>query len=252
MKTIITYPLPFDNWELFKPMVERFTSAFKKFPPGIDYEVWAMCCWGEPKAHDCCWGEPDGWTRDQFHGINTRFVNYHGNGQDIGSAQCAAKLIVGQGLKPHFLVMMTTRCHFHRAGWLDRLVEARGKFGIGLYGTAANRDGHRLHICSHAYSVDASVLTDYPVLIDSREAAVRMEHYDDNPLGNFTEWCEGRSVPGRIVTFDGVYEKPDWFTPLNRFRNGDQSNVLIWDRHTDIYAASSPEEKLALERAIDS
>ena len=57
---------------------------------------------------------------------------------------------------------------------------------------------------------------------------------------------QGGSV--KLVTWDGCYEKKDWFSVPNRFRDGDQSNLLIRDKHSDAYASASPEEKERLER----
>ena len=48
MKTKIILPLPFDDWNTFKPFIERFVKTFKQFSPGCDYELIAMSCWREP------------------------------------------------------------------------------------------------------------------------------------------------------------------------------------------------------------
>lgn len=69
--------------------------------------------------------------------------------------------------------------------------------------------------------------------------------------GGFTDWCVKRGYPVRMVTEAETYEPKDWRKPANIFRRGDQSNCLVWDRHTDIYARANLEEKHGLERAAD-
>lgn len=90
---------------------------------------------------------------------------------------------------------------------------------------------------------------DYPHLIDSRLKGPMFEIGANNEHGNLMEWMERRGRPPRLVFFDGVREKPDWFSVPKRFRNGDQSNMLVWDKHTDLYRAATPEEKANLEQS---
>jgi hypothetical protein len=57
---------------------------------------------------------------------------------------------------------------------------------------------------------------------------------------------ELRGRPGRLVFWDGVREKPAWFTVPNRFRIGDQSAMLIHDLHTDNWRDGTAEGKTIL------
>lgn len=234
MKVILCLPIPLDNWTTFEPFVERFVRTFKQFPPGCEYELYAVCNWGEPTDK----------IREMFYGIKTRFVSYYENGWDIGSAQ----FVAWQVPRNAFLVAMTTRCYFHREGWLKLMVEAREKYGKGLYGCTANHDGYRLHLCTRAYAMDASDFLEYPHTIDSRAKGPLFEVGQCNEKGNLMEWMESIGRPPRLVFFDRVAEKPDWFTVPNRFRHGDQSNVLVHDYHTDIWRDADEEHKALLQK----
>lgn len=237
MRTVITYPLPFDSWHTFTAEVGRFIDTFKHYPPGVDYELWAMCCWGEPN-------DP---LREMFYGTKCRFVPYYFNGRDCGCAQFAAKMLDSNSL----LVVTTTRTYFHKAGWLKQITDAREKYGPGLYGLCANREGYPLHICCRCYGIDSDDLSAYPHSINSREEGHAFETGAGIPEGPAHVWMLNQGKVAKVVMWDGVYDEPDWFTPANRFRNGDQSNMLVWDKHTDVYRDSSPEEKRRIASLCD-
>jgi hypothetical protein len=49
------------------------------------------------------------------------------------------------------------------------------------------------------------------------------------------------------VTWDGDYDLPEWRKPDNIFRRGDQSNLIVRDRHADAYEVSTEAGKRVLE-----
>lgn len=233
MKTVIAYPIPFDGWTIFKPFVERFVDTFRKVIKGADCEVMPVCNWGEPTDE----------VREMFRDIKTRFLYYYGNGCDVGSWQHAAGFCE-LFPNPVFLVCMTTRSYFHMDGWLYRLVFEREKYGPGLYTTSASHEGGTLHPCLRAFGVDAEDMRAYPVKHESREFGTEFEAHC-----HFANWLESeRKRAVRLVSSAGCYDRPDWFTIPNRFRTGDQSGVIIWDKHTDLWRDAGPEEKERLTK----
>ena len=90
-------------------------------------------------------------------------------------------------------------------------------------------------------------MREYPYLIDSRLKCV---HFESSRL-NFSLWAIANMFPVILVTAREQCRIQHWRTPSNIFRRGDQTNCLVWDRHTDIYANASPEEKIVLERQAD-
>ena len=58
---------------------------------------------------------------------------------------------------------------------------------------------------------------------------------------------EEEGLQTRLVTWDGSYDLPDWRKPPNIFRRGDQSNLIVRDRHADAYTVSDAEGKAKLE-----
>lgn len=236
MNPVIVYPLPFDDWREFEKYAIRFTDTFRQYPPGIrDYEVVAVCIWGHPTDA----------VKSMFYGIKTRYVAYCQQGCDIGAAQMVAK----DYSKGHFIIAMTSRCYFHREGWLSRYMQARDDHGPGLYGATASHEGGKAHICTRGYAMDADLWNRYPHLINRREFGEKFE------VG---EWCVTdfvRGLGGALVqvTWDREHLEEKWRDPWEKeiYRRGDQNACLIWDKHTDLWRDASPEMKQHLSDLAD-
>jgi len=237
MRTSVIYPLPLDAWSTFEPFVKRFTETWKRFHCGVSkYQLCVVCNWGEPTDK----------LREMFYGIQARFFSYYSTGCDAGSWQHMANILWDE-----FIVATTTRTYFHRAGWLERFVGERKKFGSGLYTSSASHEGGKLHACCRCFGTDASDLRQYIHTLDTRDKQfMEIDHGD--ATGNYLNWIEERGKPAKLVTWDGAWDKQDWFTVPNRFRDGDQSNVLVWDKHTDAYKDASPEEKERLAKMANT
>lgn len=162
---------------------------------------------------------------------------YDGAGKDIGAHQKVARELTGD-----FAVFFATVAYLWKAGWLGRLKSAFEQFGEGLYGSMASYENSP-HIRTSCFACHPKLLAAYPVLIDTVEKCVMFESCQ----GGFTDWVISKGLPCKMVTWDGVYDKPDWRKPANIFRRGDQSNCLTRDRYTDQYDAASPDERSALE-----
>lgn len=235
MRTIIVYPLPLDNWVEFYSWWELFLNTFKENTPGCDYELLVVCNWGEPTDT----------LREMTFGTKRQFISYYGNGCDAGSWKLAASEPVNHDA---FLICMTSRCYFHRPEWLKRIVFEREKYGPGLYTTSASYEGGRLHACLRCFGIDSVLLREYPMQMQTRDEGVAVEVGINNPIGSLGEWVENKGKALKLVTWDGCYDKADWFKVPNRFRDGDQSNMLVFDKHSDEYRNASPEDKRHLEQ----
>lgn len=235
MKPIVTVPLPFDAWHVYAGHIKKFADTFKQFPPGCDYELHLMCCWGEPTDE----------VREWFYGTKAVYHKYNNHGCDIGSAQFLANYCLPNDT---FMVMMTSRCFFHREGWLKRLCHAREKYGNRLYGCSASRQGGTLHLCTRAYAMDARLFAQYPVTIDERWKGPMFEVGRENPFGNLAEWAQTETnLKPMIVHWDSNVEFDAFEFVEGRFRNGDQNAMLVHDYHTEQYRTATPEEKKRLE-----
>ena len=226
----IAYPVPLDSGSVsadFEPAIRRWCASFCLFEPGCKVEVLAMCCNSFPPES----------IRKLFVGIPTTFVRYDGGGCDGGASQYAARLL-GEG----FMVGCTTRTYFHAPGWGKAMLKARSEKGPGLFSSAASNEV-RPHLCFRFYGLDAEdFLEAMPDPITCRQNGTFTEQ-GNSSIGNLTQWMDRNGGATCVVLRDGVYDRKDWFTAANRFRNGDQTNMLAWDRHSDIYHYSGNAEK---------
>lgn len=231
VRVVIAYPVPFDAWGDFRDKVERFTRTFKEHPPGMRCEVIAVANWGGPTDE----------VREMFYGIPCHWDSYFGHGCDGGTWQHVARAINPDD----FLICSTSRAYFHRSGWLAQMMAARHTYGEGVYTTSASYECG-LHACMRFFGVDAKYFKAYPVEMTCREGH-DFETGVRGPIPGFGQFVANAGGKQMVCTWEGPFEKPDWFAPANRFRNGDQSNMLVFDRHTDIYRDASPDEKRHLE-----
>jgi hypothetical protein len=228
MKPGIIYPIPLDNWDVFRPFVERFCKSWKDHGPGIDHHIYAVCTRLVTDE-----------VKSLFDGMPVVWVDYHGNGCDIGAFQHVAHMFRDTDL---FMVCCVTRVYAFKPGWLSKLISARNTHGPGLYGTSASKEGGNLHCCCRCYGMDASTFARYPTQITSREQGVFFEIGE----GCLLDWYENEGMKCKMVYQDGVWDKREWFSRPNIFRDGDQSNMLVWDKHSDIYANGDTDKKTQL------
>ncbi len=175
-------------------------------------------------------------------------LRYDGGGWDCGSWLFAAR-----NIETDLLVCFNSSTYITGDGWLKRFVEAVEAHGDGLYGPLASYE-IATHIRTPCMIFQPKVLKDYPREVNSREDTYRFEVFgwaNGSPTPNITLWADWKGFKTMLVTWDGAYDQPDWRTPPNVFRRGDQSNLIVRDRHCDAYEVSDAEGKARLERLAD-
>jgi hypothetical protein len=152
------------------------------------------------------------------------------------------------------VVCFVTPTHFREDNWLVPIVGAFEKYGDGLYGASASYQ-NLPHIRTGCLACSPNSMREYPRLVDSRETGLLFESGESPtrvaPEWCFTNWMMDRGRPVKMVTREVCYDLAYWRKPDNIFRRGDQGNVLVWDRHCDIFDSASPEEKRVLESLAD-
>lgn len=145
------------------------------------------------------------------------------------------------------MLCLTTRCYFHRSGWLKRYVDARAKHGVGIYGGSASMEEYP-HICTRAYALDVGILGRWPGEVNRREDSPIMER---GPR-SLTAFCKANGWATCQVLWDSEQTNwREWRAPDNIFRRGNQEQMLVWDRHTEVYRDADAEEKKKLEALTD-
>jgi hypothetical protein len=239
VKTTIAYPVPCESEEvlkLFLPFVERFATGLRNYNTKAMYHIDVILNGGTPKDHEL--------AKSIFNGLSASFYIYPGSGCDFGSYFWRAK----NCQENDFQVCMSTRSYPWRDGWLKNLVDARIGHGPGLYGTSISMEGGKLHTCTRVFAADSRDFASYPHEITSRDQGTFVEVYD----GNLYEWFRCKGKQNKVVYGSGAFDadhgpdSPCWTEP-NIFRKGDQSNLIVKDKHTDVYRDASDSEKRRLE-----
>lgn len=230
MKIAIVYPYICNKAEHYREDLKRFCNTLHQFPAGYEYDLFVEMCGG---------GEFQGQDVDWFGDFFFSGSEYYGDGWDIGAHQHAANCVP---YEIDFMICCCAHTFFHREGWLNRMVSAREEFGPGLYGAMASKENHP-HIRTCFFGFDPADLRAFPTVINSRQKSLEFESGPDN----FSLWMQRRGKPVKMVAWDGTYDLADCRKPDNVFRRGDQSNCLVWDRHTELYKAASPEERARTE-----
>lgn len=209
---------------------QRLLDSYLKFDVGHPHDLVII---------DRCGDSPDD-VPDAKH------MRYDGEGWDCGAWQFA-----GRNIETDLLVCLNSSCYITGDGWLKRFVDAVEAHGDGLYGPMASREINP-HIRTPCMAFQPRIIRDYPEQVLDREGTYRFEVFGyPNGTPNFTMWVRSKGWQTRLVTWDECYDLPEWRKPANIFRRGDQSNLIVRDRHADAYEVSSEEGKRVLERLAD-
>lgn len=212
----------------YQESAERFLATYKQFKPAIAHELMVVNCGS---------AEHDGLFAD----VAAQHLPYYGGGFDCGTYQTLGSL-----LDCDLIVGLNTHAHFWRADWLGLFAVAFKASGPGVYSATASYERFP-HLRTPCIAFSPQVIQRYPAMVNTREAAVAFESGPDN----FSLWAERKGYAARLVTADGSYPRSQWRAPQNIFRRGDQSNVLVRDRHTELYAQAGDQGKRVLERQAD-
>ena len=181
-----------------------------------------------------------------FDGLGAKHLRYDGGGWDCGAWQFA-----GKNIKTDLLVCFNSSTYVTGNGWLQRFVDAVEKHGDGLYGPLTSYEIVP-HVRTPCMIFQPKIINDYPMEVQSREDTYRFESLGwPNGVPNFTQWVKHNGQKTILVTWDGSYDLWQWRTPPNIFRRGDQSNLIVKDRHCEAYEVSDAKGKAKLEALAD-
>ena len=231
MRTILVYPLPMENEDVLKtflPFAHRFRETYLANDPGHQHDLIVVCNGADPNDE----------VRGVFDKCGARYERYDGAGFDLGSQQTIA-----QSHRNALQVNFTSRCYFHRPNWLWKLVVAFEAYGDGLYGVSASREGGNLHVCTRAFMYWTETFRNFTTSIVSRDQGVDFEVTKGKSI---SDWYSSLALARRIVHWDRTVNLDVFDTVPNRFRDGDQSAMLVFDRHSDLYRDGDETEKKRL------
>lgn len=210
MRIVIAYCYPMVNTPKHFTLATRFADTWKKFPPTIPHELHVICSGATATDQD----------KAPFNGIAVTWHTYNNVGWDIGAFQW-----ISEKVPCDMLVCMGAYCHFHRSGWLERMVEVYIEHGPNYYGTRGYFYPPSHHIRTTVFWMSPHLLNSYPEWVTSdRSSRYKFEHGH----GSMTEWVEKAGMQALGVTWDGVYgpdKWPDCFGP--------DESALVFDQWTN-------------------
>jgi hypothetical protein len=215
---------------------QRFVSSYQQFPPGYDHDTLVICNLGTPNEH----------AEKLFAPLpKVWFLAHDNTGQDIGGYIAAASWAESK-----LLLCCGAPTHFHRAGWLSRLVDSRLANGPGMYGSSASFE-RMPHLNSTGFLVDRELLAMYPWKVITKEDRYNFEHF--HTVQDHQLWCNlyRNGYRAMLVTWDSEYEWWDWRKPANGYRRGNQSDLLILWQVADMWTDAPPQVKASLARDAD-
>lgn len=207
----------------------RWFDSYAKFMPCYPHDVVVINRYADA-------------TDGMFDFIEPKYLRYNGGGWD-----CGAWKFAGENIDTDLLVCFNSSTYITGDGWLKRFVDAVEQNGDGLYGPLASYEVQP-HIRTPCMIFQPHVINSYPYEVNSRDDTYRFEVFGFPPENrNFTQFTRDLGFKTMLVTWDGVYDLPDWRKPQNIFRSGDQSNLIVKDRHCEAYEVSDAEGKARLE-----
>lgn len=235
MKIVLVYLRIVSRVEPTLPMIydyskgeQRFLNTYKKFRPTIPHDLVVVNC-----------GPHSGFI--PWDNLVTTYAYYDGLGSDCGTYQFVAK-----AFDCDLMICCNTIAHFWRPGWMEPFANAYALHGPGVYGATASYENNP-HLRTPCIAFTPSVMRKYPHQCNTRQEAF---YFESGP-NNFSLWAHKTGMPALLVLEKGVRGLADWRKDENIFRRGDQSNCLVWDRHTEVWAKADKNYRYLLTRSAD-
>lgn len=169
-------------------------------------------------------------------------IRYQGQGWDVGALVHASKEL------PFFdtLLFLNSQVQITSPRFLERFVESWEENGPGLYGASSSFEVSR-HIRTSCIAAPPGVFSSYPRPTSSRFDATVFEHSPNS----ISHWAKEGGLNPLVVYSDETLPLDQSRSKSDIFRSGNQSKLMISDRHTRIYDEADESEKIRLQRLAD-
>ena len=198
---------------------QRFCQTYKDNDAEWPHKLVVLCNGGElPPNH-----------RKFFDGVNCEFFNRPNDGGKDMSAyqQYAAER------DSDFLVCFGESIQIRGPGWLRRLVEARLKYGPGMYGCFSSHMV-RAHLNTTAFAIDAEFLRRHP-LITNQAMRYEAEH---GPGCLWQRVFRGGGA-AMLVTWSGEYGPGHWRDGRGIMHDSQQEDCIVWSHHCEEWSVAN-------------
>lgn len=216
----------------FETAAIRFVGSYTKHHPEYPHSAIVVVNGGTVSTK----------VKKLFEPLQPSYFTHDNSGWDIG-----AFLAVSHHIKAEAMFCLGANTHFKRSGWLKRYAEVWRQHGPGMYGTLASNEV-RPHLCTTGFLAPPEMLQAYPYKVDSQEDRYEFEW----GKGAFWRRVQKTGMPVKMITWDGVWGMDQLRVPKNIYRRGDQSNCLVYFRHSDAYDAADEATRKRMEGHADN
>jgi hypothetical protein len=207
VKVELVYIFPNLKSALYEPLARRFVRSYMEFPPGEHAHQLTVVVNGSP---------PNDRQKQLFEPLPVIFRDHNNYGKDIG-----AYFSVASDTDADLLICLGAPLHFHKPGWLDRIVDVYMQGGPGLYG-CWGFDQPNPHIRTTAFWLPPLLLAGYPHSLDNNHR-YQFEHGSKTSILQWTLKC---GFPVFMVTWSEVKNHTGFIhVPLE--------DCLMIDQHAD-------------------
>lgn len=192
MKIAIIYVHPAMSLSVYRPAARRFVDTYMEFPPGeADHRIYVIVN-GERVRPD---------HRKLFEPLPCEFIQ----GSNVGK-DCGAHIWAAENIPCDLMVCFGAHVHFHRAGWMDRIVNVFLEQGPALYGPWGVPFLGGDHIRTTAYWAPPELISSFPHAVGTDE---HRYSYERGP-NSLTQHVLKSGFPCIMVTWDGYYGHDAW------------------------------------------
>lgn len=204
MKVRIVYVFPNISLRVYEPLAKRFVKSYQEYPPGEYPHELVVVANAFPV---------DNRQKNLFSPLPIRFENHNNYAKDIGAFYLMS-LEGGCDLQ----ICLGANVHFHRVGWLDRIIEVYLQLGPGLYG-CWGFSAPSPHIRTTAFWMPPELLAAYPHPVTDRHR-YSFEHGINSSI---LAWAQKCQFPAYVVGWTKIWT-PDHFdeTPNEEYLLLDQ------------------------------
>lgn len=202
----------------FDQYAARFVESYIAHPPDLPHELFVVSNGGPPTNY----------LRALFAPTKNEWYEHNNSGYDIGAYQAISKSVYCD-----MMVCFGSSTYFKRAGWLRRMAEVFEHMGrSNLYG-ATGCLAPTPHVRTTAFWFRPPLLYSYPLEARSYQDRYFFEHGHQS----FTWWAGQMGGEPFIVNWSGVRPLGMCNGVPNGYHNGDQSELLAYDRCTELHCA---------------
>lgn len=207
MEVAIAYVLPNLLLDTYVPSARRFVRSYTDYPPGsYPHDIHIIINGPDPT-------QP---LKKLFEPIPVQFIQHNNWAKDIGAFMLAAQLIACD-----LLVCLGSHIHFHRGGWLDRMMDVYLENGPGLYG-CWGYDAPAPHIRTTAFWLPPDLLYSYPhPMADDKRYS-----FEHGRKESILRWALDCGFPVGMVGWTRALFYPN-------FDHQPAEECLMLDQHTD-------------------